>query len=238
MELQLVALLLLIVGSIFLSLMLGYLYYLYMKDTYMTKWQGEIFINRTKVIEEAQNTALEIVRGAQEKSREMLSQFEELKIDHGKALNEHLATLYQTALNEFAKSIESFESSYKATFEEQKAEYEKKVNQSLKDLQDISGKELEEYSKSLKKDSLNSQVYIGAKIQEEVDKANVEIEDYKARKFKAIDVSISKVVEKVTTAVLGRSLTSQDHEQLVLQSFEEAKKDKSLFEADTEPKMN
>lgn len=64
---------------------------------------------------------------------------------------------------------------------------------------------------------------VGQKIDEEVAKARVEIEKYKAQKLKQVDENIDEIIKETVRKVLGKGITALEHKDLVLQALREAK---------------
>lgn len=55
--------------------------------------------------------------------------------------------------------------------------------------------------------------------------ANRQVEEYKNSRLKLIDDEIKKVVEKTSRDILGKTLSLEDHEQLIKNALEQAKKE-------------
>lgn len=64
---------------------------------------------------------------------------------------------------------------------------------------------------------------VGQKIDEEFDRAKLEIEGYKAQKLKEIDAKTTEIIKDVTRQVLGKALDTTKHSALVAAALEEAK---------------
>ena len=58
-------------------------------------------------------------------------------------------------------------------------------------------------------------------------KADVEIEEYKAQRMREIERSLVKLIMAITQKVVEVSLKPQDHEQIIIKSLEEFKKNKA-----------
>lgn len=204
---------------------IAYLYYLYTKEREFQSKEQEVNQNTSKIIEEAQSKANEIVQRAVEKAQNTIEQTEYLRADLVKNLEANLNQLASRTLQLFKANSQNVDQEYKSLFENTKQEYVTKINNTLKSLEQIAGSELDEFSKNLKKETLDSQVFIGARINEEFEKKQKEIEEYKSQRLKAIDENINKIIAKVAQNVLGRAIPLEEHEQLVLDALEKAKKE-------------
>lgn len=189
----------------------------------------EIYKNRSKIIEEAHEKANKILTDAENRANEIIYKSEYIKTDFVKNLEGSLATLEDSALKVFKDTSAEFYTKYKEVLDRENADNLSKIHETLESIKKISESQLEEFSKSLKKESLDSQVFISTKIQEQLDQVNKEIDEYKKKHMGIINSSINTIVEKVAERAIGRSLQIEDHEKLVLEAFDEAKKDTALF---------
>lgn len=55
--------------------------------------------------------------------------------------------------------------------------------------------------------------------------ANRQVEEYKNSKLKLVDEQVKKIVEKTSRDILGKTLSLEDHEQLIKNALEQAKKE-------------
>ncbi len=65
-------------------------------------------------------------------------------------------------------------------------------------------------------------------INQEISKTQKNIEDYKKEKLKEIDEKIYQIIGEVAKKTIGKAIDISDHEQLVMESLEKAKKEKIL----------
>jgi len=96
----------------------------------------------------------------------------------------------------------------------------------------IEEKEVREFKKTLGDVATSVEgeatAVVGQKIDEEVAKARVEIEKYKAQKFKQVDDNIGEIVKETVKKVLGKGITALEHKDLVVQALQEAKENHVL----------
>lgn len=97
---------------------------------------------------------------------------------------------------------------------------------SLKEVTDASLKNFDTISKELESD-LQKQI----KAFNEAQLANMEktIEEYKKNQLQQTQEQVTKIVARVSEEVLNKSISMEDHQKLVIASFEKAKKE-GLFE--------
>lgn len=214
------------IGTILLfAFMLCYLYYLYNRQREFDSKEDSAYNKSSEIIQEAQVHANEIVEKAVDRAKSTLVETDYLRDDLMKNLESNLNQLAQQTITVFKNNSQGVDQKYQELFSKTKQEYEAKLNYTLKSLEAIAGRELEDFSKNLKKETLNSQVFIGARINEEFEKKQKEIEDYKLQRLKAIDENINKIIARVSQEVLGKAIPLDEHERLVIEALERAKKE-------------
>lgn len=57
-----------------------------------------------------------------------------------------------------------------------------------------------------------------------INKAQADIEEYKKLQFDAVDLQVGEVVERLSREVLGKAISREEHEALIWDALEEAKK--------------
>ena len=97
-----------------------------------------------------------------------------------------------------------------------------------KDIESSVVAELKDYREILKKETYGSQKIVETKIEEAYKTAQIEIEDYKAAQFKKVEIQIYDIIQNVSKIVLNKTLSLQEHEQLVIDALEKAKKEGTL----------
>lgn len=92
-----------------------------------------------------------------------------------------------------------------------------------KDIKEGAVHEVGDFQTGLHQETIAAQKLVEEKIRLAWEKAEKEIEAYKQEKLKAIDDSLDRVLQFVTKRLLGKTISLQDHEDLVLKALEEAK---------------
>ncbi len=84
--------------------------------------------------------------------------------------------------------------------------------------------EVKEFADTLHKETIESQQIVEQKVQEEYKKVEGEIKQYKDEQMAKIEESIYDILHDVSHKVMGKALSLKDHEALVLEALEEAKR--------------
>ncbi len=102
----------------------------------------------------------------------------------------------------------------------------KEANRVLKDMQQ---KNAESFKNVVEDETLTAKFYIQRKVNEQLEKASHEIEEYKKEQQKIIEESVRKMVVNVSAEVFEGSLTMDQQEKLILKALEEARKSSVLI---------
>ena len=76
----------------------------------------------------------------------------------------------------------------------------------------------------LEKETISSQRIIETKLQEQYATVGKEVQEYKIQQLTKVDNHVLELVHKTTILALGKSLSVENHQDLVLEALEEAKK--------------
>lgn len=106
--------------------------------------------------------------------------------------------------------------------EQKLVEYKKMLQNVSKSIETTAVRELSEYRKSLELETNLGQKAVGDKIVQE-------LADYKAKRIAQIDLQIADAVKKILLDVLGRSISAEDQNKIIISSLEKAKNE-GLFD--------
>lgn len=165
-----------------------------------------------KTIEHSESQAREILASAREQAKNEISRAEllteHMKLDFKKAFDE----LFKNQSKQYEKLIDSFRKDAALQFSTTQKEQEllaKKVNtqyeELLEEVHKGAAQKLDTYAASLK---------------EGIDR---EVEAYRTQKLTEIKKESLEWTKQFAKKVLGKTLTYEDHEQIILQAFEELK---------------
>lgn len=215
----------LIIAIFILSISLGAIVISYTKtvrklhDLYKEKStaQKEMLKKSDHILEEAREKALKIVSDANlfdDSTKKMFDQ--ELKmIQEGQVKT--LEKLSYDLLNVYQKELTDL-----------KENNIKLMSNISKDIENSVIAELKDFREILKKETYDSQKIVETKIEETYKATQKEIEDYKTERLKKVEGQIFEIIQNVSREVLGKTLSRDEHEQLVMDALEKAKKEGAL----------
>ena len=144
---------------------------------------------------EAQKNADEIIEGAQSKALKIIQD----------------ANLFKNNMEDkFAEELRKFSESQVKNFEKTSYDFLANYQKELTGLREEAIKTIVNISKDIEKSNL--------------DDIQSMLENYKIERMKDIDKQIYADIERISKIVLGKAISMQDHENLVMQALEKAKK--------------
>jgi hypothetical protein len=150
--------------------------------------------------------------------------------------NEHLEeqldkVLQNIAANDIHK-LKTTTAQFDAGYQESLQTIQEQMRQATLELIQNTKKEydqkLEEFTNNLLKTGLEKQTQVDKKAEELLTAAESEIAEYKKEKMEETDQQVSELVQKVYRDVLRISIPENVHQDLIIKSLDEAKKD-NLF---------
>ena len=108
----------------------------------------------------------------------------------------------------------------------------------IEEITEEAQRDLATFREAIKQGTIGSQSHMDQAMREEFEEAKKQIEEYRQAQFKKVDASIDGVMDKVVREVLGRAIPLSEHEKLIIEALEEAKRE-ALFaqeESSTEKK--
>ena len=204
---------------------LMYVYFLYNKERKTWRKHREVLHESANIVEDAHARANKLVEQAVEKAGKTISEGEYLREDLVKNFEKDLEKVAETMKGNLSVDEKSFEQAFQTFAESLRAEYLKKVDATLASIDAQAQKEIQDFRSSVEKATLDSQSNLQKNISGEFEKAQAEIKAYQDQQMKTIDQAIENVLQKVAQDVLSRSLTLEDHQQLIIDSLEKAKKE-------------
>lgn len=184
-----------------------------------------VFKSEQEILEKANQQALAIIEEARAKVRTMETKinFDEaafqqlLKTQQDqvvKAVSDHLQTITSSVLSNYQETLRKTAEADLGVFRATTGDLEK----SAKD-------EVEAFKNTLQKETIDVQRDVSQKIQEAYTAAQEEIKKYRTERLAEIDNRIGEIILSVSQQVIGKTLSLEDHQDLVIASLEKAKKE-------------
>ncbi len=167
------------------------------------------------ILQDARNKGIKIISEANVSQDLLKKAFEEelkkVSLDQGKeikTISEELLKVYQKELTDL------------------KQNNIKIISNISKDIESSTRAELEDFKEILKKETFASQKIVEGKIEQDYQIVEKKLQAYEAERIKKIEDHIYNIIQNVSKEVLGKTLSLQEHEQLVIDALEKAKRNR------------
>lgn len=150
-------------------------------------------------------------------------------------LSESVAKIEETArlsMEQFEQALQQKAMEYQQQLEARmQAEVQFAENESLKykdaiaKIEEIGNDGAEKLGKLITDSTMNAQRNMEQKIQDEFERAKAEIAAYKQQEMDKVKERAEDLIKKLSVELLGRSIKADDHEKLLIEALEEAKKE-------------
>ena len=186
---------------------------------------GQVHKSEAELLEDARIRAGKIVEDANKKAAEIIGSSNNLNTQSKKMLGEALDTLLKHQTSYFEKVSQDFLEAYKRELESLKQKNIEIVKNILNNIEKDTVKEVEDFDNILQKETFAAQKIVEDKIEKEYSTAQQNVQDYKNEMLRKAEEEIYKILETVAKLTLGKSIPLAEHEQLIIEALEKAKKD-------------
>lgn len=207
--------------------LLAFLFFrsVYKKERDFENKREKVFDDYQDILTKANTKAENVIEDAMHFSDQIRD--EEKKLET-KLTSDAQATLAQI-LSEHIRLLKDhsgeFRNSYIATLSEFQKSYEKEMQSLLTDLHTQTKTEFDGLRSMLQKETLDTKQAISTQLKEEIEKAKVEVNEYKTHAIEQVEKDIETLVTNIAQQVLGKSISVADHQQLIIQALDAAKKE-------------
>ena len=182
-----------------------------------------------KKMDDANHEAAKIIDHTSKKAEKMINDVDidthEIKKRIEKNLNSSISTYSKSVIQSIDDINEDYNMFLKQVKESMKADTQKMVETVLNETR----VEIDSFTSTMKEGTVQAQKQFETKLHEEFSKALANIDTYRNDQLSLIERSINRIIIKVTKDVLGEAVSVTDHEKLIFDSLERARKEE-IFE--------
>lgn len=191
---------------------------LYFRNKALERKQKNLYKHLQEITLGAQAKAEEIVEEASKRAGKTLAESVYLKTELSKHLETSLKDSLQAHLDTLRQESEQLDKDYREVLKqaEKKAleTTEEEVQKDIKSLREVITQEI-----------LDSHTQIQQTTNKEMDQIKNQMESYKKEQLQIVDAQVNSIIQKVAKDVIGKTLSVSEHEDLVLEALDEAKKE-------------
>ncbi len=205
-------------------------FYILKRQSELQKRERELENKATDMINSAQKNAVEIIARGAKNAESLLTQTKSFKegieTELKNILNSEVND-YRTVLNEKLSEILS---NYQSILSQTGNLYAESIREATLKLKENQQKNADAFKSMLSDESLTAKFYIQRKIDEELEKAKIEIDEYKEEERKKIEKSVRNIIINLSEDVFEGSITLDQQEKLIFKALEEAQKKNVLVD--------
>ena len=175
---------------------------------------GEARNKAARITDQANNKALDIIQKA--------NLFVNVKNDD---FNKELKSVTQKELKAFDKTTSDFIKVYENVLNDLKTRNVEIFQNISNNIETSTLGEIKKFNSAIEQEAISDQKMLVKKIDDEYSLAKKDIDAYRQTKLRIMDERIFEILEKVSRLVLGKAISPSDHEALIIDSLEKAKKE-------------
>ena len=173
----------------------------------------------------ANEEAVELMRVATEKAREILQSEKHIKEGVADSLAKELTALAEQHKQYLQDASLKYVETYEHMAEQAQEEYLSTLHEASQTMAGDAKQTLDMFETFLKDQTIGYKQQMEKKIDDLRNNVNEQVNEYKKEKLKRVDKAINEIVISVAKIVIGSSLNIKEHNELVLRALEEAKKE-------------
>jgi F0F1-type ATP synthase membrane subunit b/b' len=178
-----------------------------------------------KVLDDAHQRAEKIIERALQKSEEILKEMEDFRAEMESELRPIFRQSGDSFIHTITEQSKQFADACNALIPQIKEKYINDVDRSVEGFKIELSKELVPIREVVDKNVQEAAALLKTRIDEEWTLAQKEIQDYKTRRMQQINQQLGDQIETLAKEAFGKSLTTAQHQQLVMNALEKAKKE-------------
>lgn len=180
---------------------------------------------QNEVLERARYDYEAIIKDATRQAEEIINSANKIHGDSEGVLDTDFSKLITEQRLKLAESSEEIGSKYKDQIDELNRQNIQLLQNTYKDIIDYSASTIGVFKEEMERETFDSKKLADAKIQEQYEKLDTELEEKKKEAIERINQNIYKVLLFVSTEAIGKKLNTQDQQELIIASLDRAKKE-------------
>lgn len=183
----------------------------------------QAYENAEVLIENAKKESLRLLEEAGKKADEILSQTETIKETLETQLAHALQEFSQKETERVGRIAQELVAAYRAMIESSKQQYGDAAGAAVKEMASHAEHSIKQFDEFLKDQTTRYEGTLKQQAQEGFMLAQKEISDYKRESLRHVEDAIYRILNLVTKSVLGKVLSLEDQQDLIIHAFNEAK---------------
>jgi F0F1-type ATP synthase membrane subunit b/b' len=187
--------------------------------------QSKIRDQTSEILKDAHEKRLRIIQEATERAHSIIKDTEGFRFDTQKQFAADLQDFKKRQEDLVVLRSEEISKLFDGFIASLQQSAEKQFGAATKNMEKQAVGEMEDFRKEIESERLFVKKQMSERLDEEYKKAQKNIEDYRAEQIKKLDKQVFDIVNTLTREVVGRSLSMQDHQDLVQKALVQMKTD-------------
>lgn len=176
------------------------------------------------LLDNAKKESLKIYKDSQNRAKKIIEEAYTFKTDTQEDFENHLQKVTKTELKEFDSFLKGELSSFEDTISKESKDALKVLGDLSKDLKKEVTESINDLKENILKETVESQKMIDTKVGEAYVEVQKELDAYKKEQIEKINDQLSNLLVDVASKSLGVSFSVNQHQDVILNILEEAKK--------------
>jgi hypothetical protein len=218
--------LILVISDLALALAITALYLFWITKGHISvNTRGGVISGNSKLLDEARLKAIKIIDEANNQAMDIISKATLTAATASDSFKDNLSHTSSAQIKEFEKATSDFTALYFQVLQDLKTKNIEVFQSLSKDIETNTVGEIKSFKESMQKLTILSQDEIKKKIDADYEIIKTEIGNHKKERMQKVDSEIYGLLEKISKLVLGKALSLSEHEELIEESIEKAKKE-------------
>ena len=197
-------------------------------DTMREHMQDRAYQEALGILDLARARGVTIVGQANETAQQIIDNAAHMDVNYKADVKAKLQSVFDTQKELMQASSDDLIKTWQGELEAVRSQDAKVFASIATTIEQQAVKEIDDFKNILLRETLGSQKAIEEKFSESYKEAETELQTYKKDQMASIDKKVTSVLSDVAKQVLGKTIRLDEHEELVLNALEKAKKDAIL----------
>ena len=185
----------------------------------------EAYQEALKILDKAKEESLRILLNSEQKARSILQDTGQISDETKDLITKELFGLLNRQKQEVEKVSNELIDSYKSTIDTEKSRSVKEISKVSTILKDEVMSEISQLKDVFQRETIESEKNIKLKAGEEYESIRNELSNYKKERMSQIEQHIYEIVVQTSKEVIGKAMSLDDHEELILESLQRAREE-------------
>lgn len=189
----------------------------------------EAYQEALKTLDKANEESLRILLDSEQKARNILKDSGSMSIEAKEKISSELEGVLKKHKQEAASVSKQLLNIYKEAIDNEKNRSIEEISKVSTILKDEVMSEIGSMKDVLKKETIETENDLKQKIKNEYDQIKIELAQYKEKKLNDINSYIYEIITQTSKDIIGKAMSIDDQEDLIIQALEEAKEENKFM---------